>query len=136
MNLLLTGDWKAACLLISMAQKLLLIDENSQLLTLVGDYLSNLGYEVHRARESDEAEALLKNYRFSIVITGTEWENFGNSGNTLTQSISSLEDCPRIIRMEEPHSTSCATLAQSEDAITVIEKPTSLLRLGDLCMKF
>lgn len=113
-----------------MAQKLLLIDENSRLLTLVGDYLSNLGYEVHRASESDEAAALLENYRYSIVITGAEWDNFAASGNNLTQCIKKLAYRPKIVRLEEATVNSC--VASVHDAAPVIEKPTALLRLGDL----
>jgi DNA-binding NtrC family response regulator len=113
-----------------MAQRLLLIDENRQLLALVGDYLSNLGYEVHRAGESDEAMALLRNYQYSTVITGTEWENFDGPGHNLTQCIENLAQKPRIIRLEENHADFTSTL--DGRATQVIEKPTSLLRLGNL----
>jgi DNA-binding NtrC family response regulator len=115
-----------------MAQKLLLIDENIQLLTLVGDYLSNLGYEVHRARESDEAEALLKNYVYAIVITGTDWENFGDSGHNLTQYIKDLVNRPRMIFLEETVARSRAIPLPGDGATLVVEKPVALLRLGDL----
>jgi DNA-binding NtrC family response regulator len=115
-----------------MARKLLLIDENRQLLALVGDYLSKLGYEVHRACESDEAEALLRNYEYSIVITGTEWESFGGPGHNLTQCIKSLAYRPRIVRLEETRSRSRTVFAPDGDATLVIEKPNSLLLLGDL----
>jgi len=119
-----------------MARKLLLIDENRQLLTLVGDYLSNLGYEVHRACESDEAVALLRNYEYSIVITGTEWESFGGPGHNLTQCIKSLAYHPRIVHLKDTHSDPCTVLASDGDATLVIEKPSSLLLLGDLMANF
>lgn len=115
-----------------MAQKLLLIDENSRLLTLVGDYLSNLGYEVHRASESDEAAALLKNYQYSIVITGTDWEDFGAPGGNLVQTLKGLAYCPKIVRLEESGSKSGASPALKDDTTMVVEKPIGLLRLGDL----
>jgi DNA-binding NtrC family response regulator len=115
-----------------MAQKLLLIDENCHLLTLVGDYLANLGYEVHRASESDEAEALFKNYHYSVVVSGANWENFAGSGKTLNQYIEELIYHPRIVRLEEPHSEPCAAPEPDDDAPLVIEKPNSLLLLRDL----
>jgi len=116
-----------------MAQKLLLIEENAQLLTLVGDYLSNLGYEVHRASESDEAEALLKNYRYPIVITGTDWENFKGPGTNLSQYIKKLAHHPKVVVLQE--SRSRMRTAPGDDLAMVIEKPVSLLRLGDLLHK-
>jgi DNA-binding NtrC family response regulator len=115
-----------------MARKLLLIDENVQLLTLVGDYLSKLGYEVHRARESDEAEALLKNYEYSTVITGADWEDFGDTGRTLTQCIKNLAYRPRLIVLEQTAASTCATALPCNDATLFVEKPVSLLRLGSL----
>ena len=127
-----TLTWQETCKETGMAQKLLLIDENIQLLTLVGDYLSNLGYEVHRARESDEAEALLKNYEYSIVITGTDWEDFGHSQHSLTQYIRNLVYRPRMVLLEETDASYCATPLPGDDATLVVEKPVSLLRLGDL----
>jgi DNA-binding NtrC family response regulator len=99
---------------------------------MVGDYLCNLGYEVHRAGESDEAEALLRNYEYSIVITGTEWEDFGGPGQNLTQCIKNLAYRPRIIRLEETHSSPQSDISLEDDATQVIEKPISLLRLGNI----
>jgi DNA-binding response OmpR family regulator len=118
-----------------MPQKLLLIDENSRLLTLVGDYLSNLGYEVHRASESDEAAALLENYQYPVIITGAEWDDFGGPGSSLTQCIEKLAYRPRIIRLEETPSNLPEHPALDEDAALVIEKPLGLLRLQDLVHK-
>lgn len=115
-----------------MAQKLLLIDENIQLLALIGDYLSKLDYEVHRASESDEAEALLKNYKYSAIITGIDWENFGDTGHNLTQCIKSLVHRPRIIFLKETEASFCAAPSPDDEAILVVEKPVSLLLLGDL----
>ncbi len=116
----------------SMARRLLLIDENIELLTLVGNYLSSLGCEVHRASESDEAAALLKNYKYSVIIIGTDWENFQDTGEHLTQSIKGMVERPRIILLKEDDASSYVTPLLGDDAILVVEKPVSLLRLGDL----
>jgi DNA-binding NtrC family response regulator len=114
-----------------MANKLLMIDENSRLLTLIGDFLSNLGYEVHRASECDEAKALLENYQYSIVIAGTDWEDFGGLGKNLTQHIKELTYSPPVVYLKESQS-SLHTPALDDNATLVIEKPISLLYLGDL----
>ena len=115
-----------------MTRKLLLVDENPQTLALIGDFLVYRGYDVHRARESDEAKALLDNFQYSLVITGTDWENFSGDGLSLTQSIRNLAYRPKIVFLEETGSASCPLPSPEEDATQVIEKPVSLLRLGDL----
>jgi DNA-binding NtrC family response regulator len=116
--------------------KLLLIDEEPQMLRLIGDYLANLGYEVHRACECDEALALFKNYQYSIVISGAEWENFGGSGKNLTQYIRNLPHHPLVVRLSESNPRSRATPAPGDEAVPVVEKPTSLLRLVDLMHEY
>ena len=115
-----------------MAPRLLLIDEDIRLVALVGDYLSKLGYEVHRASESDEAVALLKNYKYSVVIAGTDWKEFGNTVHNLTQYLKNLADRPRIILWEKPPASPGATPEPGDNAVWVVEKPVSLLRLGEL----
>jgi DNA-binding NtrC family response regulator len=115
-----------------MAQKLLLIDANCQLLSLVGDYLSNLGYEVHRARESDEAEALLKNYHYTIIVTGEELANFGGCGHNLKAFIESLTPRPHIVRLQETKASAITAPSQKDPFTLVVEKPLCLLQLGDL----
>ena len=114
-----------------MGTRLLLIDENRQLLTLVGDYLSNRGYEVHRAGEADEAEALLRNYQYSIVIAGAEWKDFGCADGNLTQWLNEQEPRPRIVRMTEARCAPYSVQAPDGETTLVIEKPISLLHLHE-----
>ncbi len=114
-----------------MARKLLLIDKDPQLLALVGDFLSSRGYEVHRAQEFDEAEALIKHYQYSIIISGTDLEAFGAPGHNLAECINVLSPRPPIVRLEEPQPP-CTADTAGNGLLLAVEKPTSLLRLGDL----
>lgn len=115
-----------------MTQKVLLIEEDRQLLSLIGDFLTNLGYEVHRAQEFDEAEALIKNYRYAIIITGTQLTQFGAPDHSLVARIETLVPRPRIVYMEETLPRPSDALSASDGSTLVIEKPVSLLRLGKL----
>jgi DNA-binding NtrC family response regulator len=114
-----------------MARKLLLIDNDPQLLALVGDFLSSRGYEVHRAQEFDEAEALIKHYKYAVIISGTELEAFGTPEHNLAECIDALTPRPQIVRLEEPQAP-CVVDTAGYGSLLVVEKPTSLLRLGDL----
>jgi len=51
--------------------------------------------------ESDEAKALLDNYQYSIVIAGTDWEDFEGLGKNLTQHIKELTYSPRVVHLKE-----------------------------------
>lgn len=109
-----------------------MIEEDRQLLSLIGDFLTNLGYEVHRAQEFDEAEALIKNYRYAIIITGTQLTQFGAPDHSLVARIETLVPRPRIVYMEETLPRPSDALSASDGSTLVIEKPVSLLRLGKL----
>ncbi len=115
-----------------MAQKLLLIEENRQLLDLMASFLSNLGYEVHSAREYDEARALLMNYHYRIIISGEEPAGFGTPEDNLAKCIDSLEPKPSLVYLREgaPPPTP-SPLAGNPTGMT-LDKPVSLLRLGEL----
>ncbi len=115
-----------------MTQKLLLIEEDRQLLSLIGDFLTNLGYKVHRAQEFDEAEALIKNCHYAVIITGTQLTQFGAPDHSLVARIEALTPRPRVIYMEETPPRENVTLTANDGPILVVEKPVSLLRLGKL----
>lgn len=82
--------------------------------------------------ESDEAEALLKNYRYTFIITGEELASFGEPDHNLEKYIEALVPKPCIVWLKETPSSACITKLQGNPPTLVIEKPLSLLRLGDL----
>jgi len=75
---------------------------------------------------------LFKNYRYSVVVYGADWKNFAGSGKPLHGYIEQLKYRPRIVRLVDPPSRSCATSASDDDVPLIIEKPSSLIRLRDL----
>lgn len=115
-----------------MAQRLLLIEENVRLLNLVGDFLSTLGYEVHRAREADEAEALLRYFQYAAIISGRRL--VGDSERNIAASINALDPKPIIVRLVETRLPSHRYVISPDEDLPdlLIEKPVSLLRLEDL----
>ncbi len=48
---------------------LLVVDDEPMYLAAATEYFSSHGYDVHSAREFEEAEALLSKYNYSVVIT-------------------------------------------------------------------
>ncbi len=49
-------------------EKILLVEDNSSIRTVVGDYLEEIGYEVHRAEDGDTALAMLQNDTYHLVL--------------------------------------------------------------------
>jgi hypothetical protein len=115
-----------------MVQKLLLIEENRQLLDLMASFLSNLGYEVHSAREYDEARALLMNYHYKIIISGEEPAGFGTPEDNLAKCIDLLEPKPSLVYLREGTPPPTPPPLPGNPAGMTLDKPVSLLRLGEL----
>lgn len=52
-----------------MKDKILIVDDDDQLINAYQEYLSGLGYIVDCAREIEEAQTLLSHFEYSVVIT-------------------------------------------------------------------
>ena len=53
----------------NMAHRILLIDDEEDILAVTSEYLQAQGYEVDCAQEREEAEAMLEHLNYSIVVT-------------------------------------------------------------------
>jgi DNA-binding response OmpR family regulator len=61
-------------------KRLLLLDEEEAILLPLGRYFAELGYDVVTSREPEEAEALLENEHFDLVILDLALTRFGREG--------------------------------------------------------
>ena len=52
-----------------MKRRVLIVDDETSLLFAAGQYLTDIGFEVDCAQEWEEAQALLANVSFDVVIT-------------------------------------------------------------------
>ena len=52
-----------------MKRRVLIVDDETSLLFAARQYLTDTGFEVECAREAEEAQALLANFEFDVVIT-------------------------------------------------------------------
>jgi DNA-binding NtrC family response regulator len=119
-----------------MGSRLLVIDDDDQLLAVVGDYLKSLGYDVHRAMEQEEAEALLNNYAYSLVITDLSLTKVGIEGLDLLKKMSELIPRPRIIVMSGHSSPDHREATAARGANVFLQKPFPIRELGKLVNEF
>ncbi|MBZ5570702.1 MAG: response regulator [Acidobacteriia bacterium] len=125
-----TGIWQLACPLMSMAERILIIDDDDQLANAYKEYLSDCGHQVDCARELEEAQALLAHFSYSVVITDLRLTKLGFGGLDLIKHIRELALKTRIIVFTGygwPELRAEAT-AQRVDAF--LRKPTQLKELA------
>jgi EAL domain-containing protein (putative c-di-GMP-specific phosphodiesterase class I)/CheY-like chemotaxis protein len=80
--------------------RILVIDDDELLLELVGDRLQQeLGCEVHRATDREEAEALLDCYSYSLVVTDLSFSPERFEGLDLIDEIGDVNGATRIVAL-------------------------------------
>jgi DNA-binding response OmpR family regulator len=68
-------------------KRLLLLDDEEAILLPLARYFAELGYDVVTSREPEEAEALLENDRFDLVMLDLALTRFGREGLEVLASI-------------------------------------------------
>jgi DNA-binding response OmpR family regulator len=111
--------------------RLLVIDDDADLRAAVTEYLFSLGYDVHEAAEREEAEALVANYAYSLVITDLSLTVLGVEGFDLLRTISNSNSRPKLIVMSGHASSGHREFAKQCGADMFFVKPISLATLGE-----
>ena len=115
---------------LDMTARVLVVDDDEQLLNLIGDYLLSLGFEVHCTGEREEAEVLLNNHKYSLVIVDLSLTTVGIEGLDLLKRIAGLTPRPKCIVLSGHTGENDQIAAMASGAILFIEKPCSITRLG------
>ena len=110
--------------------RLLVIDDDTDLRAAVSEYLLSLGYEVHQAAEREEAEALIANYAYSLVITDLSLTQLGVEGFDLLKTISNSNARPKLIVLSGHAGSGHRELAKQCGADAFLPKPSPLATLG------
>jgi len=80
-----------------MRERVLIIEDEPMLADALSEFLSGKGYDVHCAREREEAEALLAHHAYALVITDLALSPLGLSGVDVLDSIADRATRPKVI---------------------------------------
>lgn len=118
-----------------MSHRILLIDDEEQVLAATSEYLQAQGYEVDCAQEPEEAEALLEHLNYSLVVTDLGLSKFkGLQGLDIAQHIRQTLPKIRTIVMSGHYDPEVQNEAQGKiDAF--LPKPVSLPELARVVAK-
>ena len=122
--------WSAACLNSGMAEKVLIIDDDEQLVDAYREYLTQGGYSVDCAHELEEAETLLDHFSYSVVITDLRLSKLAFGGLEVIKHV--RETCPqtRVIVLTAYGWPELKAEASASGADAFLRKPTQLRELG------
>src|SRR5580704_14463635 len=109
-----------------MANKVLIIDDDEQLVDAYRDYLSDAGYEVDCAQELEEAQTLLAYFPYSVVITDLRLSKLEFGGIELIKHVREHSLPMRIIVLTAYGWLELKAEASGSGADVFLRKPTRL----------
>ena len=112
--------------------RLLIVDGNLTLLDHMAEHFRTLGYEVDAAAECEEAEALLSNYKYSLVITDVVLSRIGFRGLNLLDYTSDMYERPKIVVVTEHTDADIQMEATARGIDMFLPKPVRLCYLTEV----
>ena len=114
-----------------MADRILIIDDDDQLVDAYRDYLSESGYEVDCAQELEEAQTLLAHFSYSVVITDLRLSKLAFGGLDVIKHVreSSRANAHHCVDRLWLAGTQGGGIGSGADAF--LRKPTAFERVGE-----
>jgi DNA-binding response OmpR family regulator len=113
-----------------MADRLLIVDDDEQLLSAYRDYFTESGYEVDCAQEVEEAQTLLAYFPYSVVITDLRLSKLAFGGLDVIKHIREQALQTRVIVLTAYGWPELKQEASGYGADTFLRKPARLSELG------
>lgn len=112
--------------------RMLIIDDEYGLRFALSDFFRGLGYEVDAAAEREEAEALLENAVYEVVIADLRLSGtFGIEGLDLVEATRHACPTTRVVLLTANGSPEIAIEARRRGAAVCLQKPVSLPALAE-----
>jgi DNA-binding NtrC family response regulator len=112
-----------------MSERILIVDDDEQLVEAYRDYLSDLGYSVDSASEIEEAQTLLTHFPYSVVITDLRLSKLNFGGLDLVKFIRDISLSTRVVVLTAYGWPELKTEATNRGVDVFLRKP---MRLSDL----
>jgi DNA-binding NtrC family response regulator len=112
-----------------MKDRILIVDDDDQLVDAYRDYLAGLGYPVDLACEIEEAQTLLAHFSYAVVITDLRLSRLSFGGLDLVKFIRSIAVPTRVVVLTAYGWPELKAEAAKEGVDAFLRKP---MRLSDL----
>ena len=112
-----------------MKDRILIVDDDDQLVNAYKDYLQGLGYPVDSAGEIEEAQTLLAHFPYSVVITDLRLSRLSFGGLDLVKFIRDVALPTRVVVLTAYGWPELKAEATSQGVDAFLRKP---MRLADL----
>ena len=111
-------------------RRVLLLDDEPAVLSVLADYLTAPGVEIITCREIEAAEAVLEHHRFDVVVTDLRVSELGGlEGMRLIRYVSTHFPETTVLAMSGYVNDDVHALGRAVGAAAILEKPIDLCRL-------
>jgi len=110
--------------------RILILDDDQQLVNAYRDYLSQSGYEVDSAQELEEAQTLLAYFSYSVVVTDLRLNKLAFGGLELIKHIREHAIPARVVVLTAYGWPELKAEASASGADAFLRKPIRLKELG------
>jgi EAL domain-containing protein (putative c-di-GMP-specific phosphodiesterase class I)/ActR/RegA family two-component response regulator len=111
-------------------RRVLLLDDEPAVLSVLADYLQAPGLEIITCREIEAAEAVLEHHRFDVVVTDLRVSELGGlEGMRLIRWVSTHFPETTVLAMSGYVNDDVHALGRAVGAAAILEKPIDLRRL-------
>jgi DNA-binding response OmpR family regulator len=111
--------------------RILIVEDEPSLLSAIAEYMEKHGYQVHCASEREEAEALLANHNYALVITDLALTKVGYDGFDVVAHAWDRPARPKIIVLSGMTLPEFEEEAALRGADVFLRKPQSLQEIAE-----
>lgn len=79
--------WRLECNSKVMPHRILIVDDDEQIVASLREYLVSFGYEVDFAYELEEAQTLVNHFSYEAIVTDLRLNRFGFSGLEIIKQV-------------------------------------------------
>jgi DNA-binding response OmpR family regulator len=112
-----------------MKEKILIVDDDDQLVNAYREYLASLGYQVDSAAELEEAQTLLSHFQYSVVITDLRLSQLSFGGLDIVKFVRDGSLTTRVVVLTAYGWPELKAEATNQGVDVFLRKP---MRLSDL----
>ena len=111
-------------------EKILIVDDDDQLVSAYLEYLAGLGYSVDSASELEEAQTLLTHFQYAVVITDHRLSRLSFGGLDLVKFIRNTSSPTRVVVLTAYGWPELKAEAANEGVDVFLRKPMRLAELA------
>ena len=113
-----------------MTERILIIDDDDQLMKAYKEHFTETGYQVDCASEIEEAQTLLAHFQYSVIITDLRLSKLGFDGLNLVKHVREQSLPTRIVVLTGYGWPEIKAEARAQGVDVFVQKPTKLSTLA------